>query len=101
MIQRYAQFKFFIERSVSPPHFVYDFSRKILLMFYSINRLHFIVCLPLLLETLCNMCIVIICCPVCDVTNFEIKHSFFIKPLFYITKKSGRKCKYLKNEKSF
>ena len=39
------------------------------------------------------MYIVIICCPV-----FEINHS---KPVFYIIKKSGQKCKYLKNEKSF
>ena len=45
--------------------------------------------------------ILIICCPVCDVTNFEINHRFLIKPVFYITKMSGQKCKYLKNEKRF
>ena len=28
---------------VSPPHFVYDFSRKMFLMLYSINRPNFIV----------------------------------------------------------
>ena len=28
--------------------------------------------LPLLLEILDNMCIIIICCPVCDVIKFEI-----------------------------
>ena len=45
---------------VSPPHFVYDFSRKIFLKLYSINWPNF-VSLPLLLEILGNMCIVIVC----------------------------------------
>ena len=44
---------------VSPPHFVYDFSRKMLLMLYSINWPKFIIWLPLLLEILGNMCITI------------------------------------------
>ena len=34
----------------SPLHFVYDFSRKMLLMLHSINSPNFIVSLPLLLE---------------------------------------------------
>ena len=42
---------------------------------------------------------VIICCPVCTVINFEINLSCLIKSFIYITKKSGQKCKYLKNEK--
>ena len=46
---------------VSPAHFVYDFSTKIFLMLYSINRPNFIVWLPLLLEILGNMCIAIVC----------------------------------------
>ena len=54
----------------------------------------------LLLEILGNMCIVIICCPDSDTINFEINDSYLIK-LFYITKKSGQKWKYLKNKKSF
>ena len=37
----------------------------------------------------------------CDVINFEINLSFFNKPFSYMNKKSGQKCKYLKNEKSF
>ena len=45
------------------------------------------------------MCTVIICCPVCDVKNFEVNRSFFIKLFFYITEKSKQKCRYLKNEK--
>ena len=45
---------------ISPPHFVYDFSRKMFLMLYSINRPNFIVKLPLLLEILVNMCIAIV-----------------------------------------
>ena len=46
---------------VSPPHFVYDFSRKMFLMLHSINWPNFIVWLPLLLEILGNMCITIVC----------------------------------------
>ena len=74
-------------------------SRKIFLMLYFINWPNFIVWLRLLLEILVNISIVIIQCPVCDVGNFEINHSFFIKSLFYITKTSGQKYKYMKNEK--
>ena len=48
-----------------------------------------------------DMWLKIIWCPVCGIINFEIGNSFLIKLLFYITKKSGQKCKYLKNEKSF
>ena len=47
------------------------------------------------------MCIVIICCSVCNVINFEINLSLLIKPFFYITKKSIQKFKYFKNKKSF
>ena len=46
---------------VSPGHFVYDFSADMFLMLYSINLPNFIVWLPLLLETLGNMCIAIVC----------------------------------------
>ena len=41
---------------VSPAHSVYHFSTKIFLMLY-----YFIVWLPLLLETLDNICIAIVC----------------------------------------
>ena len=81
-------------------HFVYDSSRKTFLL-YSVNWLNFIVWLLLLLEILDNISIAIIGCPVCDVINFKINLSSFIKPFFCITKKSGQKFKYLKNEKSF
>ena len=47
------------------------------------------------------MGIFIICCPVCDVMNFQIKLSLLMEPFFYIIKKSGQKCKYLKNERAF
>ena len=42
-------------------------------------------------------------CPVCGVINFEINHSFVIKPFlyfFYKTRKPRQKFIYLKNEKS-
>ena len=38
-----------------------------------------------------NMCIVIICFPVCEVINFEINLSFIKKVLSYLTKKVGTK----------
>ena len=41
---------------VSPPHFVYDFSRKMFLVLYSINWANFIVWLSLVLEILGSMC---------------------------------------------
>ena len=44
---------------VSPGYFVYDFSKKIFLMLYSIKLPNFIVSLPLLLEILGNMCFAI------------------------------------------
>ena len=46
---------------VSPPHFVYDFSRKMFLMLHYINWPSFIVWVPSLLEILGNMCITIVC----------------------------------------
>ena len=47
------------------------------LMLYFTNRPYFIFWLSLVLGTLGNMCIVIICCPVSGVINFEISLSFF------------------------
>ena len=46
---------------VSPPHWVYDFSRKKFFLLYFINWLNFIAWLHLLLEILANMCIAIVC----------------------------------------
>ena len=57
-------------RQVSPTHFLYDLSRKIFVMLYSIN--YFIVCLSLLIEVLDDMCIVIICFHVSGVEIREI-----------------------------
>ena len=79
---------------VSPPHFVYDFSRKMFLMLYSINRPNFIVLMPLLIGVLQLY--------VSQVrTSFKIHLIFLIKPFFYMTKKSRQKIKYHVNEKSF
>ena len=55
-------------------------------MVYSIIWPTIIVWSPLLLELLNNICIVIICFPVCDVINFEINFGFLIKPFSYMTK---------------
>ena len=48
-------------RIVLPAYFVYDFSTKMFLMLFSINRLNFITWLPLLLEILGKICIAIVC----------------------------------------
>ena len=84
---------------VSLPHFMYDFSRKMFLMLYSINWPKFNVWLPILLEILGDKCIA---------TNqavmswkIEINLIFLIKPFCYKTKKSRQKLKYLENKKSF
>ena len=81
-------------------HFLHDFWRKLFLtLFYLLTKFH---CLTAFTSwVLGNMCIVITCCLVYDVMNFEINHTFLIKPFYCITRKSGQKCKYLKNEKSF
>ena len=73
-------FDFFRKGSRSRParHFVYDLSRKILLILYSINRPNFMALLPLRLEILSNICIIIICFSVYEVMNFEISLSFLI-----------------------
>ena len=81
--------------------FVYNFSKKIFLILYSINRPNIIVWLPVLLKILDNICIVIICCPVCHVTNFENHLTFLINPFFWITKSSRQKFNYLKKENTF
>ena len=97
LIQRFGQFWFLqkCRRLASPPNPVYDFPRKVFFILYSINWPNFIAWLPLFLEVLGNMCIDIICCPVCDVINFENNHSFHIKSFFHPTKNSGQECKYL------
>ena len=46
---------------VSPPHFVYNFSRKMFLKLYFSNLAVFIAWLSLLLDLLVNMCIAIVC----------------------------------------
>ena len=51
---------------------------NMLLLLCCINWPNFIFWLSLLFEMLSNKYIVVICCSVCDVMNFEIKHSFVI-----------------------
>ena len=79
LIQRYAQFRFFIKgsgTSFSTKLCAWFFKKNIVQVIYVIYWLpNSIVWLPLLLVILGNMSIVIICCPVCNVINFEIKLS--------------------------
>ena len=98
--RKYSVLIFYILRLVSRPQFAYNFSRKMFLILYSTNWPNFIAWLPLRLEILGNMCIVITCRQVCAVMNLKINLSFLTRSVFYITKKSGQKCKYLKNEQS-
>ena len=60
-----------------------------------INWLNFMAWLSLLIEIAANMCIIIICYPLCDTINFEINLSFLIKLSSYMKKKN------LRIEKSF
>ena len=64
-------------------------------MLYSANCPNFILCFPLLLEILVNICILIIliiCIPLCDVIrNFEIIPSYLIKAFFYMITEVRRK----------
>ena len=55
----------------------------------------------LLLDILGNMCIVTICYSLCDVTNFEAKLSFFIKPFSYKTSKVRTKTEIFQEWKYF
>ena len=84
----------------SLPHFVFIFLRKIFLMLYYIKWPNLFFRLPLIFEILDSMCIAIICCLVSDIINFEINLNFLIKLLFYRTKMSGKKWKYLKIKES-
>ena len=86
---------------VSLHYFLQHFKSKIFLTQYFINWPNFILWLPLLLDMLCNICIVNVCCQDCDIIIFKINRTFLIKPFFYMTKKLGQKYKYLKNEKRF
>ena len=67
--------------------FLYDFSREIFPVLYSINLPNSIVLLLLLLQILDNICVVIICFSVCDVISFEIGLSSLIKPFSHMTAK--------------
>ena len=77
----------FLEKGLGlPSHYIlYMIFQEKYFHVYSINRQNFTVSLPLLLETLGNMCIIYF--PVCDFTNFEINLSFLIKSFSYVTKK--------------
>ena len=68
---------------VSPPHFMYNFSRKMFLISHVILTDQ------------------IFCFLGCDVINFELNLIFLIKPFLYLTKNSKRKFNYLETEKSF
>ena len=91
-------------RQASQPIFCMIFQKKYFacsaLLTGLVSRSHSLIAFDS--KILGNFCIVIFCCPICDVTNFGINLSFLIKTFFYILpKKSGQKGKYLQKEKSF
>ena len=68
------------------------YKKKICYILYWSNYWsNFIVWLLLLLEISGNICLVFVYYPVCDVVNFEINLSFFVKLFSYITKKTKQK----------
>ena len=72
--------------------FVGDFTRiKCYILYWSNYWSNFIVWLPLLLEISGNICLVFVYYSVCDVVNFEINLSFFVKLFSYMTKKNKTK----------
>ena len=98
LIQRYAQFWFFKERSgdSSPTYFVYDFSRKLFFVLYCINWLNGIALLLLILKIFGDMCIELFLNRVA--TSKTLKLNFEV--IFWVTKKSRSKLIYLEKEKS-
>ena len=82
---------------VSLPHFAHDFSRRIFIL-YSINwpNMTAFTSWDIWQHVYCN-CLF----PSLYVIHVEIYLSFVIKQFSYMTKKSGQKFKYLKNEKWF
>ena len=86
---------------VSPTYFGQDFSRKTFLALCSINWPNFIVRITLPLQIPGNVCIVLVCYPVCDVMDFEICLSILINPLSYMSKNLEQQLKYCKNKKCF
>ena len=87
-------------RILSPPHFVYDFSRKCFSSYIILtDQISLSDCLYFL-RCWGNICIVTDYFPGCDIINFETNIIFLIKPYSYLTKKSRQRFKYLENEKS-
>ena len=80
----------------SPTHFMYDFWRKTFLMLQSIERPNLIVCFPLLLEILNNICIVIVSQPACYVIILKLTLAFLSSHFPTWSKELGQKFKYLK-----
>ena len=103
MIQRHAQFQFFIKRSGTSffIKFCVWFFKENVSHFASINWPNFIAWLPLLLEILGNTCIVIICFPVCDVINFEFNLNFPLKLFPTWSKKLEQNLNTFRTKRAF
>ena len=56
---------------------------------------------PLLCEILHNMCVAIVCEPVCDVIKFEINLIFLIKLFLCIQKSRDKNLNNLRTKKAF
>ena len=76
------------------------FKKKIYIVLFT-DKILLPDCFYFLIYCVIGVCIVIICCPVCDVINFKINRNFLIKPFFYVTKKSVQKCKISRTKRAF
>ena len=84
-------------------HFLHNFWTKLFLTLYSINWPNFIAWLPQPFEISDNILIVILCYSLCDVWSLKFTSAFLSRCWLscMMTKKSGQKIKYLKNERRF
>ena len=76
-------------------------TRKIFLMLYSIYLPNFILWLPLCLEILGNMYIALICCPVCNLTNFEFNLNFRVSRFPTLSKSLEKILNIVSTERAF
>ena len=70
-------------------------------MLYSIYLPNVILWLPLCLEILGNMYIALICCPVCNLTNFEFNLTFRVSRFPTLSKSLEKILNIVSTERAF
>ena len=85
---------------VSPPHFVYDISKKCFACYIILtDQISLSNCLYF--SRYWAICVLQLFVTDCDVIETEMNFIFLIKSFWYMTKKSRQKFKYLENKRSF